>query len=113
MTFDYRYTCPEINMSIDSLKGEIRAEISEALDDNESPLEGEERQSYIKNFADRIYSYIEDTYEAIRKTNADIRDEAEKQIEKMEQRLDTANETIKELEGDIRILESNLEQYNQ
>lgn len=108
MAFDYGFTCPDINKSIDQFKSVVSDYLSNMLDDCCPMLVGEQKQEFIKSYSDQIYQEFESNFEDVRKTNEDMRKEAEKQIEYAEERLETSEQTNSEYSEKIQLLEDQI-----
>lgn len=105
MALDYRYTCPDIDRSITAFKSDIESHLSYMLDDCCPMLEGKQKENFIKYYAEQIYNDFEANFEDVRKTNEDMRKEADRQIDYTEERLLNAEEEIKDLNARIEELE--------
>jgi flagellar motility protein MotE (MotC chaperone) len=112
----YGHTCPDIDRSITSFKSDIESYLSNMLDDCCPILEGKQKEDFIKDYAEQMYSDFEPNFEDVRKTNEDMRKEADRQIDYAEEKASDAEEEIKdlnarikELEGQVSELESELD----
>ena len=72
-------------------------------------LEGDKKASFIKGYADQIYDDLEGNFEGVRRSNEDMRSEADRQIDKLEDRVSELEADIEDKEAQIGILESELE----
>ena len=116
MALDYGYTCPDIDRSIKAFKSDIESYLSNMLDDCCPLLGGKQKEDFITDYVEQMYSDFEANFEDVRKTNEDMRKEADRQIDYAEEKLVYAeeeiknlNERIEELEGQISELESQLD----
>ena len=75
--FDYKYTCPEIDVSIEAIKDEIRNNLVHMLG---SITQYATIDDLVNAYTSNIYSSFDAHIEIIRETNSDIRDEANVQI---------------------------------
>ena len=112
-TFNYPYTCPDINKNIEYIQGSIENFLQCLIDDYKD--NGFNEDIYVKQLSKDLYSDIEQYIEEIRSSNQSIRDAAEKQIqdienEKFDLELDLreANKTIEDLEIKCNLLETEL-----
>ena len=105
MALDYGHTCPDIDRSITSFKSDIESYLSNMLDDCCPMLEGKQKEDFIKDCAEQIYSDFEPNFEDVRKTNGDMRKEADRQIDYAEEEASDAEEEIKDLNARIEQLE--------
>lgn len=87
MSFDFRHTCPDIDSNIDQLISEIKDEIEDLIDDVCPLLKGEELEKLKETYANDIYKHVEEYFEGVRKTNVDMRDSAEHQINHLESEI--------------------------
>lgn len=108
MSFDFGYTCPDINKSIDSLKSEIDSYLSDLVQELCPLLDGEPRTNIIKEYKDYLYSVFERSIEDVRSTNQDMRNAAEKQIDSIESEKSNLEEEVKELNQKISELEDSI-----
>lgn len=108
MAFHYNNTCPVIDTNINYLKSDIESHLIDMLSDCSPMLEGEQRDVFVKSYVEQIYSSLEYCFEEVRKSNVDMRENAEIQISKAEEELSDANYNIAELETKIEDLETEL-----
>lgn len=87
MSFEYPYTCPEIDSNISKIRAEIESSIDDVLSDACGLLDSTTRHRLAREYAETFYDAIEDHIEAIRTTNERMRREAEKQIENLEEKV--------------------------
>lgn len=113
MGFKYAHTCPDIDKGIEDFKSNIEWEIDEMLDKSSPLLQEEPKKEFMKSYIDSIYNNFQNSFESVRKTNEDMRQAAELQIEVLEEQLaDLEREASSELESlreRINELESQLE----
>lgn len=109
MTLNYKYTCPDIDRSITAFKSDIESYLSNMLDDCCPLLEGKQKEDFIKDYVEQMYSDFESNFEDVRKTNEDMRKEADRQIDYAEEEIKDLNARIEELEGQVSELESQLD----
>ena len=106
MALDYGHTCPDIDRSIRVFKSDIERSLSNMLDDCCPLLEGKQKEDFIEDYVEQMYSDFEGNFEAVRKINEDMRKEADRQIGYAEQKLADAEEEIKYMDARISELES-------
>ena len=106
--FDFGYTCPDINKSIDALKSDIESHIDNMIDILCPILGAKERNTLIKEYVEEFYSSFEKSIEDIRSTNQDMRDAAEKQISDIINEKSNLEDEIKDLELKVSELESEI-----
>jgi len=107
MGFDYSYTCPNINKNISEFKSIITDNLSSMIDECCPLLIDKQKEDFIENYVDYIYNEFEYYFENVRKTNEEIRKEAYRQIENLEDEnndlkndIDNLNDKITKLEND-------------
>jgi chromosome segregation ATPase len=112
-TFDYPYTCPDINKNIEYIQGSIENFLQYLIDDYKD--NGFNEDISVKQLSKDLYSDIEQYIEEIRSSNQSIRDAAEKQIQKIEDEkfdlemdLQDKNKEIDDLNDKIYDLEKEL-----
>ena len=101
MALDYGHTCPDIDRSITAFKSDIESYLINMLDDCCPMLEGKQKEDFIKDYVERMYSDFEANFEDVRKTNEDMRKEADRQIDYAEEKIKDLNARIEELEGQV------------
>lgn len=100
MGFEYNYTCPEIDKEINSAKDKIKDNLILMLEVSCPLLKGYDLDVFVDNWTHGIYADLSECFESVRKTNEDMRIQAEKQIESLESSLEDAEDTIQQLELD-------------
>jgi len=94
LLFNYPATCPKIDKAIDSARGEIKYFIKNLLSDACGLLSNEQRELLAKDYSDKLYSYLEAIFEETRQSNSDMREEAEAQVEQIQQELDSLKKEL-------------------
>ena len=94
MSFEYPWTCPDIDRAISKIKSEIESRISDVLTDASPLLEYAHRNKLASEYAESIYDDIEDHIEAIRTTNEKLRAAAEKQVDALEEQISSLQELL-------------------
>jgi len=88
--FEFDYTCPIIDKNIEFIKKIFEKNIKYVIRDLSPKFaETNESKAYIENTAEDLYNDIENEIERVRTTNEDMRDEAEKQIAKLENKIES------------------------
>ena len=88
-SFDYKYTCSEIDKQITMLKDSLSDNLMDLISElNPMFADTEKEQDYREAWVDTIYSIAEECFEGVRKTNEDMRKEAEYQIEHVAEERD-------------------------
>ena len=105
VNFDYGNTCPKIDKAIDVAKGEIENFIVDLLDEASPLLDSRHRNALAKDYADNLYSRIEDAFESTRKANEDMRDAADNQISDLKDEIESLSAQVSELEKKLDALE--------
>ena len=102
VNFDYPNTCPKIDSAISEAKEQMESYIEDILIDACGLLPDKTRREFAADYAKELYRRIEDAFENVRSANVDMRDEADRQIEKLK-------DEIADLEGELRHTRSMLE----
>lgn len=115
MGLDYEWTCPNIDREIDQFKNTIEGYLEDMIDECCPMLESKQKDNFIKRYVNNIYYEVKYNFEDVRKTNVDMREKADKQIdqleseiEDMENELEDRDNQITDLEGQVFELESKL-----
>jgi uncharacterized protein YceH (UPF0502 family) len=101
VSFDFPYTCPDIDAAIGRALDSLRDSIDDLLNDACPLLSTTLREAKAKEYADSFYSNLEDSFEDVRKANAHIRKAAEQQVEKLEGEVADLRLTVRDLESRI------------
>lgn len=97
-SFDYGQTCPDIDKSI----SEFQSIIVEKLKDLVEEIENEEDiEDLVVNYSTDIYEEFEQNFEAVRKTNDDMRKEAEIQISNLKEEVEDLKNKVSSLEYEL------------
>ena len=101
--FDYPNTCPKIDRAINIARSQINSFLDDLLEEACPLIEVTWRKKLASDYADRLYDSLEDVFEETRRTNEDMRREADRQID------DLMNE-VSNLEFDLRDLQSRMDE---
>lgn len=100
-SFDFPHTCPKIDKAIAEAKLTIKYYLKDYINDL-CPYISEEKATELSNhWGETIYNDISDCFENVRKTNEDMRKEADSQIDRLLDEISGLNEQIKELERQL------------
>lgn len=88
MSFDYHWTCPDIDQTIDELKDQILSELIEAVEKIMGDNCSEDEKQSLQEYSDCIYELVSGAVEKIRDTNSDMRKEASSQIGSLQDKVD-------------------------
>jgi len=97
MGLDFGYTCPDIDRGIEAFKNDLKMFINEIIDDICPLLEGDVKYDIVKSYADNIYNEFEDNFEGVRKTNEEMRSQADRQIIELQDEVDELRSKIEDL----------------
>lgn len=119
MSFNYKYTCPDINKAIDNFKQVISDSLDDIIVELNPLFYGTEAKiAFRKDWEQGIYSQVESCFENTRDSNSNIRDEADKQIQESHEEVeeykrmhDKAESEIEHLQEEIRELKERLNDY--
>jgi chromosome segregation ATPase len=112
MSFDYMFTCGDIDKCLSSLRLDIKEELKDfaerIIENYKESLEDPEVivLEDLEYFIDRIYSGCEEACEDVRTTNQDMRNEAESQINTVVDEKEDLEDIINDLEIEIEDLKS-------
>lgn len=101
MSFNYQYTCPTVDKNIESFKDTVKDRLSEMLDEACPLLEGVAKSKFIEGYSDTIYQDVEPLFEDVRKTNSNMREEAERQIDVLNDIISDKDEEIQNLQEEL------------
>lgn len=107
--FDYGYTCPSIDREIANAKNEITSFLEGVLSDACGLMTEHLVNKLAKDYADSLYSSLEDIFENVRSENEKMRSEAERQISKLSDEVDELHHRINSLNDVIENLEGQIE----
>lgn len=105
MSFDYFHTCPDIDGGILGFEETVYDQLKDMIDECCPLLQGEIKDRFIKSYTADISQSFIDYAEKVRSTNIDMRKEAERQIQKLE-------DDIADYEYDVRQLNNQIEELN-
>lgn len=101
MSFKYPHTCPAIDKEIHAARSAIYSFLKDLLEEA-CPLLGRAKLNDLSDtYTDSLYDKLESAFETVRKTNEDMRSEAESQIDDLKDALAEANAAVKHLERRI------------
>ena len=101
MGLDYGYTCGDIDDMINYCKSILSDGLSDIISDVCPLLEGEPKESIIITYVDYIYDELESAFEGTRKTNSDLRDVADRQIDSLESMIEDLKDDVETLEREL------------
>lgn len=106
MSFDYGFTCPEIDKNIRSFKDDLGYHLQSIFNDHTEGKTDTEIDHLAQDYARHIYSDAENIFENVRETNEGMRQEAERQIEDLNGEIENLKNEIENLENKIENLEN-------
>lgn len=98
-SFDFPYTCPRIDKAIDSCKDTLEICLSGYIKDLFPYVPSAEVVLISIDWSKQIYDAISDCFESVRQTNEEMRDEANRQIEDLEDEISNLKYEVKSLES--------------
>lgn len=96
--FDYPYTCPRIDKTINSAKKIIESFIDSLLSDAVPLLPTDTREGLAKEHSEALYLDLEECFESVRNENEQMRREANRQIESLEREVSDLQSEIERME---------------
>ena len=97
MGLDFSHTCPEIDKAISRAKDTIVDYLKDYIADLCPYLPSEKTDTLAKDWGADLYSQISDGFESVRKTNEDMRQQADLQIENLESEIADLKSEVEEL----------------
>lgn len=110
MIFDFPYTCPNIDKSLDGLKSDIENNFIDMIKECCPILPDHTLNEFIKPYVDSLFDTISINFEDVRSLNSDMRDDAEKQINSIHEEKEDLIERVQILEDRIYDLEHEIKQ---
>ena len=98
VNFDYGNTCPKIDSAIREAQDQMESFIEDVLIEACGLLPDKTRRELAANYAQDLYSRIEDAFENVRSANVDMRDAADEQISDLKDKIESLKAQIAELE---------------
>jgi gas vesicle protein len=92
---DYPNTCPKIDKAISSARHQINSFLDDLLDEACPLLPKRVRAELAESYADTLYGQLEDIFEETRRTNEDMRREADSQIESLKDEISGLEHELK------------------
>ena len=90
-SFDYRYTCPEIDKEINSFKESLSDHLIDLISElNPMFAETDKEKKYREDRVRVIYDSAENCFEGVRRANEDMRKEAERQVQELIEEFEEA-----------------------
>jgi chromosome segregation ATPase len=109
MCLEYKYTCPDIEEQVDNIKHGLKDFVNNLLTKYAPDIKGDFKKTIVKEQSKLAYNdYIVNCIENVRKTNTELRKEAERQIETADSNVSELEDKIDELEEIIVDLEKEL-----
>lgn len=108
MSFDYKYTCPEINQLIKDAESTIKCKIDDIIEELCPMIEVDVKDSLTNQWSEQLYKELESIFEDTRDTNEKMRNAAEKQVDVLESEVERLREELREKESKIEELNKNV-----
>jgi hypothetical protein len=97
VTFDYPNTCPKIDREINRAQAAIESFIDGLLDEASPLLEAPHRRRLAQEYAARLYDEeLEGIFESTRSENEEMRKEAETQIARLHDEIDSLSAELEQ-----------------
>lgn len=109
MGLDYHYTCSSIDGNITDFKSVIGDNLHDFLSDASPLVEGTQKTEIVNTWVSTIYGECENIFENVRKCNEDMRQQADRQIDELENRVDDLEDDLRTSQSRIEELERDLE----
>ena len=98
MGFNYENTCPKIDKAIDEAKNIIIDYLKEYIMDLCPYIPQDKADDLSKTWGNHVYNEISGAFETVRETNADMRMEADYQIDELESEIERLKSELEKLE---------------
>jgi gas vesicle protein len=96
-SFDFAHTCPKIDKAIDSCKDRLESYLTDYINEMCPMIPDTKVSKIAKEWSTQMYDDISDCFESVRQTNEEMRDEANRQIESLEDELENEKDEVKHL----------------
>lgn len=111
MGLDYGWTCGTIDENIEDFKNVLESHLIDMIENCCPLLEGDKKDSFIKENVNYIYTDCENIFENLRECNSDMRREADHQIDLLEEQNNQLEYQISDLNEKVDSLEQVCEEY--
>lgn len=101
MSFDYPYTCPDIDKAIDDCKDKLRQQIEILISDACPFMKSMSVDEKAREYSQYFWEAVEEAFEGARESNKFIRKAAEHQITALEDEVDNLQDQVQQLERQI------------
>ena len=113
MSFNYRFTCPTIDEEIKIARDKIYATIKYLLEKvNGQELSEERIKDITSEYELHLYCDVEDSFEKVRETNSDMRNEAELQIEECNNQVSELQDLVEDLRVELKEKDLDIHRLN-
>lgn len=110
-SFDYKYTCPDIDKQIDCFKSSLSDRLDEIIEElNPMFYNTSYKIDYRRDLEELLYNDAEQCFEGVRKTNEDMRKEAEHQIDNLTDELEEQRGLVSYWESEAEKKDREIEQ---
>ena len=102
MALDFGHTCPDIDKEIENIKEMFYSSIEGLLQQyNGVELSESDIKDIANDYKYNLYYDVEHCFEGVRRTNEQMRKEADCQIDNLSQEVNNLNNNIEDLTNDI------------
>tara|TARA_R110000851_G_scaffold226798_2_gene379660 strand:+ start:722 stop:1060 length:339 start_codon:yes stop_codon:yes gene_type:complete len=108
MSFDYQWTCPEIDRTILQMKEVVEDQVREIIIEQNPILNGvsyslipQDVLRQCKEHAESLSDEVADLFENLRSLNEDMRSSANTQIEGLQGEIDDLTTQVSELQAEV------------
>lgn len=110
MGFSYRYTCPIIDDNINEFRDTVEDFLKDVIHQCSPLVSDIDLDKKAEEYEEDLYNMVEKYFENLRACNSDMRDEADEQIENVENEVEEKEEQIRDLDDRIEELEKEVEE---
>lgn len=104
-SFNFDYTCPKIDKAIDETKNTLQSYLKDCISGLCPDIAKREVIELANEWSEHYYCDSANYFEIVRKSNEEMRREANNQIDKLLLEIQDLKEWIKELERQLETLE--------
>ncbi len=101
MSFDFPWSCPKIDREIAGAKTDVVFFLRDMINDLSPLIPESVREELASGYGKDLYELLGSAFEAVRKTNEDMRSVAEHQIAGLEREIDDLKYQVDALERQI------------
>jgi hypothetical protein len=98
--FEFRWTCPEIDKGLENTKSGIEDELYGIVFELTTGWSEHDASEWVRDKLDNFMEHVGDSFEGVRSSNCEMREAADKQIERLGYEIESLQEEIRRLRAD-------------